>query len=220
MADGPQAARFPLRWSQREPQLYDRTATTGFDRHYVYHTAWAARVLARTRPRLHIDISSSLYFVGIASAFVPMKFYDYRPARLGLGNLEEGVGDLTRLPFADRSVESISCLHVTEHVGLGRYGDPLDPEGDLKAMRELSRVVAPGGVLLFAVPIGRPRLAFNAHRIYSHAQIVEQFRDLELAEFALIPDDDADVGLICPAAAAQADAQRYGCGCFWFRRSA
>ena len=85
-------------------------------------------------------------------------------------------------------------------------------------MRELSRVVAPGGVLLFAVPIGRPRLAFNAHRIYSHAQIVEQFRDLELAEFALIPDDD--VGLICPASAAQADAQRYGCGCFWFRRSA
>jgi len=47
-------------------------------------------------------------------------------------------------------------MNVVEHVGLGRYGEPLDPEGDIKAMRELRRVLAPGGSLLFVVPVGRP----------------------------------------------------------------
>jgi len=30
------------------------------------------------------------------------------------------------------SAESIVLLHALEHFGLGRYGDPIDPEGHLK----------------------------------------------------------------------------------------
>ena len=143
-------------WADRFPCLGHATASTGFDRHYVYHTSWAARLLARNKPGRHVDISSSLYFVGIASAFVPFLHYDYRPPDLRLDNLETGFADLLKLPFSDGSVDSLSCMHVVEHVGLGRYGDPLDAEGDTKAMRELTRVLAPGGNLLFVVPIGRP----------------------------------------------------------------
>ncbi len=43
------------------------------------------------------------------------------------------------------SVESLSCKHVIEHIGLGRYGDVLDPGGDLKAISELKRALAVGG---------------------------------------------------------------------------
>src|SRR5947209_7301521 len=49
-------------WNQRKPCLEDRTNACAFDRHYIYHTAWAARVLARSKPKTHVDISSSLYF--------------------------------------------------------------------------------------------------------------------------------------------------------------
>jgi hypothetical protein len=209
-------SRFAVRWSDFYPCIGEKTAGTNFDRHYVYHPAWAARVLARTKPECHMDISSALQFSAILSAFVPVKFYDYRPAHLSLSNFSSSKCDLARLPFPDESVTSLSCMHTVEHIGLGRYGDPIDPDGDLKAMSELRRVLAPGGSLLFVVPIGRPRIAFNAHRIYGYRQIREYFADLTLKEFALIPEDEKDGGLIYNASQEQADKETYGCGCFWF----
>jgi SAM-dependent methyltransferase len=214
------APRFSFHWADRQPRLRDRTETTGFDRHYVYHTAWAARVLAKTRPPKHVDISSSLYFVTGASAFVPMEFYDFRPADLRLSNLDCRFADLMALPFGDRQVMSLSCMHVVEHVGLGRYGDPLDPDGDIKAMRELQRVVAPEGSLLFVTPVGRPQIRFNAHRIYAYEQIRDAFSELRIEQFSLVPDHGGDGGLIEDADPAIVSKQRYACGCFWFRRPA
>jgi len=158
-------SRFELLWGDRYPCLNDKTATTSFDRHYIYHPAWAARVLAQTKAPMHVDIGSTLHFCTIASAFLPFKFYDYRPAEVELNNLSSESADLLGLPFDDNSINSLSCMHVVEHVGLGRYGDPFDPLGDKKAMDESSRVLAVGGNLRFVVPVGQPKVMFNAHRI-------------------------------------------------------
>ena len=226
--------RFSLRWKDRSPCLHENTTKTKFDGTYIYHTAWAARVLAKTKPDHHVDISSALFFSTLVSAFVPVKFYDYRPAHITLSQLTSQHADLLALPFADGEVTSLSCMHVVEHIGLGRYGDPIDPQGDLKAIAELKRVLAPGGVLLFVSPIGQPKIMFNAHRIYSYQQILEYFHGLRLREFSLLPDKDyyrrtdprnATVntdaqayGLIANATQEMADAQTLGCGCFWFEK--
>jgi hypothetical protein len=85
-------------------------------------------------------------------------------------------------------------------------------------MRELQRVLAPGGSLLFAVPVGQAVIRFNAHRIYSQGQVLAGFPELSLREFTLIPDRAAQGHLWRNAPAAEADRQRYGCGCFWFQR--
>lgn len=205
-------------WRDRYPCLYDNTGNTGFDRHYVFHTAWAARVVLQNRPPKHVDISSSLYFCSILSASIPIEFYDYRPATLGLDNLQSERGDLLRLPFQDGTIQSLSCMHVVEHIGLGRYGDPLDSNGDLQAIAELKRVLSPKGDLLFVVPVGRPRVMFNAHRIYSYEQILDYFTGFVLKEFALIPDDEATGGLIRHANPDLVKEQAYACGCFWFQK--
>lgn len=212
--------RFPINWKDRLPCLRDNTSDISFDRHYIYHTAWAARVLSKTKPELHIDISSSLYFVAIVSAFLPVKHYDFRLPKLSASNLQVASADLNRLPFPDKSISSVSCMHVVEHIGLGRYGDSLDPEGDLKAISELKRILAEEGDLLFVIPIGKPKIMFNAHRIYSYSQIIDYFSEFKLIEFALIPDDPNDGGLISNASKGMADKQEYGCGCFHFRRMA
>jgi len=207
-------------WNDRKPCLEDRTSDCTFDRHYIYHTAWAARVLARSKPGRHVDISSSLYFSAIASAFVPVEFYEFRQTSLKLDGLKTGTANLTALPFADSSLPSVSCMHVIEHIGLGRYGDAIDPNGDLKAIEELKRVTAPGGSLLFVVPIGRPRVVFNAHRIYSIDQIRNYFIGFSIEEFALVPDGRHNLGLVSNPSDDVVNQQNYGCGCFWLRRAA
>ena len=198
------------------PCPLDRTVKTGFDRHYVYHTSWAARILADVKPDKHVDVSSSLYFVGIISAFLPVEHYDYRPADLELDGLICREGDLNNLPQADNSVTSLSCMHVIEHVGLGRYGDVLDPDGDASAAAELTRVLAPGGSLLVVLPVGRSGVHFNAHRVYSLEAALELFPGLKLQEFSLLPESAG--GFIKNADSQRVAKESYGCGCFWFTK--
>ena len=205
--------RFPL---EKSIFMDEATEATDFDRHYIYHPAWAARVLAETKPAKHIDIASSLHFCTMLSAFILVEFYDIRPAPLVLSHLTTGTADLTRLSFANDSIASLSCMHSVEHVGLGRYGDQIDPDGDLKAISELKRVLAPGGNLLFVVPVGKPKIVFNAHRIYSYDQIISYFEDFSLQEFFLIPDQGNP---IANASKEITDKQSYGCGCFWFKKT-
>lgn len=208
--------RFDIKFSDFYPQVKDKTIKTGFDRHYVYHTAWAARKVKEINTIKHIDISSSLYFCAIVSAFTEIDFYDYRPADLKLSNLKSLEGNLHHLPFDTNSVKSISCMHTIEHIGLGRYGDPIDAEGDIKAINELKRVVQLGGNLLFVTPVGKPKIEFNAHRIYSYEQVISYFEGFELKEFSLIPEHEETGGIIKDANPALVKNEDYACGCFWF----
>jgi len=67
-----------------------------------------------------------------------------------------------------------------------RYGDPIDPDGDMRAMKEMkvlcsfrhhhrtSRVtrhnqtlVKPNGLLILGVPVARDAVVWNAHRLYA-----------------------------------------------------
>lgn len=57
-----------------------------------------------------------------------------------------------------------------EHDGLGRYGDPLNPSGDLRAMAEMKKVLKPNGILILAVPVGLDKVVWNAHRVYGRVR--------------------------------------------------
>ena len=225
------------------PCLDEITDSLNFSIHYVYHPAWAARILAQINPEEHIDISSTINYCTIMSAFIPIKYYEYRPVNFNLSNLKSLKADITKLPFEDNSIYSLSCMHVVEHKGLGRYGDEIDPVGDQKAIQELKRVVKIGGNLLFVVPIGKEKIIFNAHRIYSYDKILQYFSGWKLKEFSLVLDDMSMSNIKCAfglkqvisgksnnlkslnqcfiekATKEQADQQNYGCGCFWFIKS-
>jgi hypothetical protein len=207
---------FPLAWGNRMPALGDKSKETKFDGHYVYHCAWAIRTVLKIQPSVHFDISSSLYFSTALSAWIPVKFFDYRPATINLSQLECDRCDLTHLAFEDNSIKSLSCMHTLEHVGLGRYGDTLDPAGHLKAIGELKRVVAPEGSLLVVVPVGAQRVCFNAHRIYRYEFLLDLFAGFELVEAALVTDNNE---FVKEPTRELCDKQQYGCGCFWFKKT-
>lgn len=197
------------------PCLGENTPTTEFDTHYFYQDIWAFRKIRESGAREHVDIGSKIDFVGFLSAITKVVFIDIRPLTADLEGLECRAGSILSIPCGDGSVPSLSCLHVAEHIGLGRYGDPLDPLGTVKACRELARVLAPGGNLFFGVPVGRPRVCFNAHRIHSPDQILSYFGDLELKEFSLVGDDGH---FTRNAEMDRGRTARYGCGLFHFTK--
>lgn len=77
------------------------------------------------------------------------------------------VQDLTYADDVRPEFDLVTCLSTIEHIGLGRYGDPIDPWGDIKMAANLKRLLTPGGIMLISFPVGRGTVVFNQHRIYS-----------------------------------------------------
>jgi SAM-dependent methyltransferase len=204
-----------LRFRDAYPCLSDRLPTSPYDPHYLQQAIWTAERIFANEPVEHVDIGSQLIFAGMLAAKMPVTFVDIRPLELRIAQLRPLVGDILALPLPDQSVASLSSLHVVEHIGLGRYGDALNPRGTREALAELKRVLAPSGSLFLSMPVGVPRVDFNAHRVHDPQDIADLMDDLELVEFSAV-DDDGHLRLA--ASLSDTAKLRYGCGLFWFRR--
>ena len=205
----------PIKILNSYPCIHDKTTNSGFDSHYFYQDIWAFKRIYESEVAHHVDVGSRVDFVGFLTAITNVTFIDIRPLEAKLDRLECKKGNILSLPYKDNSLQSLSCLHVAEHIGLGRYGDPLDPFGTKKAAKELSRVLAVDGNLYFSVPVGKPRLCFNAHRIHSPKQIISYFQDLDLVELSGIDDHrnfkrNIDIDIL--------EKSDYACGLFWFKK--
>jgi hypothetical protein len=202
-----------IKFSDTYPCIHDKTQTTAFDVHYFYQDIWAFKKIQESRITNHVDVGSRIDFVGFLTTITKVTFIDIRPLKANLNNLNSRKGSVLAMPYENDSVQSLSCLHVAEHIGLGRYGDPLDPSGTVKACRELSRILAVRGSLYFSLPVGTPKLCFNAHRIHSPAQILQYFMNLELKEFSGIDDKGNFRKNIDPS---ELNGSSYACGLFHF----
>jgi len=70
-----------------------------------------------------------------------------------------------------------------EHSGLGRYGDPLNPEGDLETMRCIKNSLKKDGLLFWGAPVGRDLLCWNTHRIYGKIRLPMIFKGFNIKEW-------------------------------------
>ena len=165
------------------PCLDDATATTPVDLNYYFQDAWVFEKIVQAKPVRHVDIGSHHKFVSLLSKVVDTTMVDLRPLPVALDTLTFKAGSILALPFADASMPSVSSLCVVEHIGLGRYGDPLDPQGTVKAVEELKRIVQPGGDLYISVPIDDVnRIYFNAHRAFCEAYFLKLLAPFEVCD--------------------------------------
>jgi hypothetical protein len=171
------------------PCLKDDLSSTPIEPTYFYQDAWAFQRIATRMPQRHVDIGSHHKFVALLSAVVPVTMVDLRPWSLSLETVDFRQGSILDLPFEDCSVVSLSSLCVVEHVGLGRYGDALDPLGSEKAIEELKRVLQPEGHLYISVPMGDENIvAFNAGRIFTMDLFLKIVYPLEIVDMRFVVD--------------------------------
>ena len=214
---------FPLRIL---PTLSDKYAESGTaSGHYFHQDLWAARHIQSHGPSRHVDVGSRIDgFIAHLLTFREVEVLDIRPLVSKVAGLTFRQANLmSGVPLAIDPSPSVSCLHALEHFGLGRYGDPLMPDGWRTGLRQLAELVLPGGRLYLGVPIGKPTVEFNAQRIFHPQYIIDEAVrfGLTLSAFAYVDDEGDYYEQKIPVtldAKTMLAAMDYGCGLFLFEK--
>lgn len=210
--------KFNILNKELNPILWDRKASAGAMKgHYVHQDLWAARKIHAENPKRHVDVGSRVDgFVTKLLVFRDVEVVDIRPLNSPYSELKFIQDDATMMSkFKDKELESVSCLHAMEHFGLGRYGDPINPQAIELFAQSLSRVIKTNGKLYLSVPIGRERVEFNAHRVFNPQTILDLYEDFDLVSFSAVNDNGE---FLEAAEATNFKTAEFSCGLFEFKK--
>ena len=161
---------------------------------YFHQDLVVASYVYKASPQRHIDIGSRIDgFVAHVASFRDIEYMDIR---------ELQPSEHERIKFIQANImkdnpsyhevaDSISCLHAIEHFGLGRYGDPICPNGHTIGFTNIVRMLKDGGTLYVSFPIGTStRVEFNAQRVFHPREIFAWagHENLELVQFDYVDD--------------------------------
>lgn len=173
------------------PIIRDKYASNGTMGNYFWQDLWAAKKVISSGVKEHYDIGSRVdgFIAHLLAADIKVNVIDIRPFASYVENLHTIVDDATMLSqFEENSIESLSALCSLEHFGLGRYGDPVNPEACFQCFEQICRKLKPKGMLYLSLPVGRERIEFNAHRVFYASTVLENFKSLDLIEFSCTAD--------------------------------
>jgi len=203
------------------PCVGDRYQDAGrLDSHYFNQDLWAARKVYRLSPEHHVDVGSRVDgFISHLLTFRDVEVLDVRELSPVVSGMRFRQMDLMKVDAVPAGIcDSISCLHAIEHFGLGRYGDPIEPDGHLKGLEAIAKLLKPEGTFLLSAPIGKERIEFNAHRVFAPQTLPTILADsFELVSYSFIDDAGSfheDVRV------EDTPVLRYGCGLYEYRKYA
>lgn len=182
--------------SELYPVLRERFETNGdLKSHYFHEDLLVAQRIFENKPIRHVDVGSRVDgFVAHVASFREIEVFDIRPQQAAVRNIRFVTADFMNVPdtLTDYT-DSLSSLNVLEHFGLGRYGDPIDIDGDKKGLENMAKMVKPGGKFYLSVPIGPQRIEFNAHRVFSLRYLLSLLeKNFTVNHFAYV-DDGGDL---------------------------
>ena len=139
-----------LRWLEAPPGTDER----------LVEVPWVlSRLVSRGRV-LEVGYAHAepAYLAGLLRSGVELVGADL--ASRDVDGMETVEADVCDLPFAAASLDQVLLVSTLEHVGADNtaygIGGTTDESARLRALRELSRVLRPGGSLLVTTPLGEP----------------------------------------------------------------
>jgi hypothetical protein len=187
------------------PCLHDRFEEGGTTKsEYFWQDLWVARQIYAAAPSKHVDIGSRVDgFVAHVASFREIEVLDVRPITgtiPGVTFRQADLMDETSLPQGASTggyCDSLSCLHALEHFGLGRYGDPINPQGYRQGLENMAKLLSPGGLFYLSTPIGKERVEFNANWVFDPRTLLKiaTAAGLVLKELTIFDPFNPDLGL-------------------------
>ena len=181
-----EAVKFKIKFSGKfclKPCLHDKSDSGGDIRgEYFWQDLIVAQMVFKNSPERHLDIGSRIDgFVAHVASFRVIDVCDIRPLPQSIPNVNFRRMDLMEVarerPSHQMRYGSVSCLHVIEHFGLGRYGDHLDVDGFRRGIAGLSNLLMDNGKLYLSTPLGRERVEFNANWVFDPQTIISELND-------------------------------------------
>jgi len=151
---------------------YDSAGDTSSE--YFIQDLHVAQLITSNNPLKHVDVGSRIDgFVSNIASSREVEIFDIRTIKNQFKNIKYRQCDIMNTDERyENYTDSLSCLHSLEHFGLGRYGDPIDPNGYIAAFNNLVKMVKSNGIFYLSVPLGKELVEFNANRIFSITTII------------------------------------------------
>ncbi|MDH5573589.1 MAG: DUF268 domain-containing protein [Gammaproteobacteria bacterium] len=162
------------------PCLHDRYEEGGSTKNeYFWQDLLVARMIHKKNPKKHVDVGSRVDgFVAHVASFREIEVFDVRDITTKVpGILFQKADLMISIDNFGNYCDSLSCLHALEHFGLGRYGDPIDAEGYVKGIRNMTRILKKKGTFYLSIPIGIERVEFNANRVFDPGKLIALARE-------------------------------------------
>jgi len=204
------------------PILEDRHSESASLGEYFWQDLFVAKKIITSNPKRHIDVGSRIDgFIAHLACSRGVEVFDIRPLSAQIENVKFTQWDITKPEGKYFSIsDCVTCLHTLEHIGLGRYGDVLDSKGWEKGLASLAQLLQPEGRLWISVPVGKQRVEFNAHRIFSPLTIIDSANkcNLNLEEFYYLEGENFNISKDWEQDMARLSQQNYMLAIFLFKR--
>ena len=167
--------------------------STEFKNQFFHSDLLISQKIFENNPTNHLDVGSRIDgLVSHLASFRSLDFADIRNVDLkphkNINYKKIDIGDENLV--ISKKYFSVSSIGVLGHIGLGRYGDKIDPNGHFKAFKNIANLTENLGVLYLMVPVGIEGTEFNSHRVFNASSIINYFINInfDLIEFSFVDD--------------------------------
>ena len=191
--------------------------SANLDPHYFLQDLFVSSEIYKMKNKgVIVDVGSRIDgFVSKIAVFRKIEVFDIRELKINHKNIIFKKFSLNKIPKKYENYANIvTCLHTLEHIGLGRYGDEIDPNGHILALAKLVPILKKKGYLFISVPISyKDTTSFNAHRNFFPKTLPKLNKNIKLIDFHYI-DDNKKLNLNINLEKHTFSKISYGCGIY------
>lgn len=187
-----------MSWSDPKLRILHRMARIAYK---IPRLSFEARLIEYDfiHSNIDSDVRLKILDVGCAGTNLPIELANREYEVYGIDampyrnqqNFTFVKGNLEYMPFDTDFFDIVTAVSTIEHVGLGRYGDPISPDGDKNAVKEIKRVVKPGGKIIITIPCGKDTICYSKdgvplHRVYCSISLIKLLSGLKILEISYV----------------------------------